>query len=103
TVGPGSGSLTGTGFHHLVATVDRSGGQLTTYLDGKAVDGASLAGMGSFATANDPVIDFTPNHRFKGRVDEVRVASLVLSSAWIATEYANQSRPDLFLSAGPPL
>ena len=35
-----------------------------------------------------------------GRIDEVRVANVALSSSWLITEYNNQSDPSLFYSVG---
>lgn len=35
-----------------------------------------------------------------GLIDEVRVASSVLSATWISTEHSNQSAPDSFYTAG---
>jgi hypothetical protein len=38
-----------------------------------------------------------------GAVDEVRITTVPLTSAWIAAEFANQSNPSSFYSVGPEL
>jgi len=38
--------------------------------------------------------------QFLGLIDEVRVSSIALSSAWISTEYANQNNPSTFYTIG---
>ena len=44
-----------------------------------------------------------PNSRshWTGLLDEIRIADTPISSAWIATEYANQNTPSSFYSIGP--
>ncbi len=39
---------------------------------------------------------------FKGSLDEVRVSKVARSSAWIGTQFNNQSNPSGFYSIGPP-
>lgn len=41
------------------------------------------------------------NMGLHGIVDEVRIATVARSAAWIATEYANQSSPSTFYAVGP--
>lgn len=43
------------------------------------------------------------DHYIDARFDEFRLASSAKSSAWIATEYANQNSPATFYSVGPQL
>jgi hypothetical protein len=41
------------------------------------------------------------NNGLNGRIDEVRIASAVASSSWIATEWANQRTGSTFYTVGP--
>ncbi|MBE3141561.1 MAG: hypothetical protein IMZ53_13380, partial [Thermoplasmata archaeon] len=43
----------------------------------------------------------TSRSHWSGLLDEIRIANIPLSAAWIATEYANQNNPSGFLSFGP--
>jgi len=40
-------------------------------------------------------------YEWNGLLDEIRIANTPLSAGWIATEYANQNNPSIFLSIGP--
>jgi hypothetical protein len=76
-------------------------------------DGALVAGpfthMGASAIAtqgagghlaNAPVA-WGPNMGAHATLDEVRLATVARSAAWIATEFANQGSPSTFTTAGP--
>ncbi|HMA05940.1 MAG TPA: DUF2341 domain-containing protein, partial [Methanomicrobiales archaeon] len=98
--------LTKDTWHHIYAVMDRAAGTDTAYfyLDGNSVGSQSstnVAGnsatgymgfyIGSYSSTGAP---------WMGNLDEVRISSTVRSSQWIATEYKNQNRPDLFVSKG---
>ena len=40
------------------------------------------------------------NRFFNGRIDEARIASVARSTAWMQTEYNNQSNPNGFFDVG---
>lgn len=56
---------------------------------------------GSFGYA--PAPNYGPNNAFEGTIDELRIATVVRSASWIATEYANQRADAQFFTVGPEL
>jgi hypothetical protein len=89
-------------WYYVSAVYSDSGDSLATYINGKYDRGMktdiSLAG------SSDPLqIGREPNRKiyyFGGLIDEVHVANVVRSAAWIQTEFANQSNPKGFLKIG---
>jgi hypothetical protein len=79
------------------------------YLNGVEVS-YSTQQMGSGTDSNDTGsvgLGTNGNNNFFGSIngllDEVRIANVVRSASWIATEYNNQSSPSTFLSIGAPV
>ena len=83
----------------------------TFYFDGQPVslnwqDGQNPNGMWfddqSTDTNSIGALDRpTSRSHWNGLLDEIRIANIPLSAAWIATEYANQNNPSGFLNIGP--
>ncbi|MBE3121209.1 MAG: DUF2341 domain-containing protein [Thermoplasmata archaeon] len=83
----------------------------TFYFDGQPVslnwqDGQNPNGMWfddqSTDTNSIGALDRpTSRSHWSGLLDEIRIANIPLSAAWIATEYANQNNPAGFLNIGP--
>ena len=102
----GSSSKTGSAtvndgqWHYAVAIWDGANTQL--YCDGVA-DGTPTAQTTPASTVYDLWLGRTygrSDFYFNGTLDDLRVASGVLSANWIATEYANQNAPATFSSCG---
>lgn len=86
------------------------GAKITGYVNGVSV-GSTIATGTMKNSANSNTCTFLGNDplyctvtvnefNFNGNLDEVRVSDSARSAAWIATEYANQSNPAAFLTAG---
>jgi hypothetical protein len=80
-----------------------NGSNLAFYING-VQKGTPVAGStvgSSFPTR----IGSNPNFasQFTGKIDEVRVGVLTLSSSWIAMEFLNQSAPGTYITAGTPV
>jgi hypothetical protein len=87
-------------WHHVVGVADASAGLLRLYLDGTerataAYDGASQTGTSVLQIGNNP--DST-GQNWDGGIDEVRVANVARSAAWIRAQYLSTS--DRFVSFG---
>jgi hypothetical protein len=52
---------------------------------------------------NAPAPDYGNDNAYSGTIDELRIATVVRSPAWIAAEYANQASPSTFYAVGPEL
>jgi hypothetical protein len=88
---------------HVVASFDEQNNELITYVNGKK--DKTIITEKVFSHANAPLqIGREPLNKqyyFEGWIDEVRVASTVLSPEWIAAEYANQAFPKNFMTISP--
>jgi hypothetical protein len=96
----GSGTLD-TNWHYLVGSYN--GSTQALYLDGAPIAQSSVSiqlGTGSYplnwGSSNDSA------SFFNGLLDEARLSNIARSSAWIATEYNNQSSPSTFFTLGGP-
>jgi hypothetical protein len=103
-------SITQAAWHHVVLVYNTSstGYDPTFYVDGSSVtvtetsaptgtidsDGAATLYVGGRATAD---------RGCHGRLDEIRMSVGTRLPGWIATEYANQSSPDSFMTVSAPL
>jgi hypothetical protein len=86
-------------WHHL--TCVNNGTSLILYLDGVLSSSNAVGGI----MDNDPTpvrIGSTSGGGsiLLGQIDEVRISNTARSADWIATEYANQSKPDEFYTLG---
>jgi len=82
-------------------TITWNGTTLTVYKNGAY----SNSGSSSVVSRGTEVIlgaDTVNGRYFDGYVDEARVANVVKSADWIATEYANQNDPVTFSAASEP-
>src|SRR5512136_767174 len=97
-------------WYHVVSVLNRTGGSHRIYVDGVEEDYATFT-AGTAANEFNQVpwrlgIASTNNRGgnwewpANGKIDEVRLSGIARSAQWIATEYANQNRPDLFISRG---
>ncbi|MFC2136203.1 DUF2341 domain-containing protein [Bacteroidota bacterium] len=94
-----SGStVTGTDWHHVAIT--RSGTTAIFYIDGAYTSGP-FSMVGTFNSSTDPLwigADGNGSAPLAGTLDELRISSTTRDSAWIGTEFRNQSSPGTFLS-----
>jgi hypothetical protein len=95
-------------WHFLVGYRDNVVSNVCLYVDGvlqattPSSGGQSYAGwyrIGGY-TMYLPNWPSSASGYFAGSVDEVRVSHVIRSSAWVATEYINQSSPAAFYSVG---
>ncbi len=93
-------------WHHIVGV--RDGDNLRLYID-SAHEGTRSGGVNiDFSNPSLQVQKLTlgsdagNNFAYTGKLDEVRVANVMRSSAWISAEYANQSGDEDFLIISTP-
>ncbi len=88
----------------LTAVVDRSTNVFRIYADGSYKGETGIAGFGSVSNSGSATIgndqNNSLNNRFKGIIDEVRVAKFAYNASWIETEYNNQRAPAAFYTVG---
>lgn len=88
-------------WYYCVGVADITGGIKRMFINGVEVANNTFSGWGTDA-GNASIGGETAGgetaNRFKGMLDEVRVARTALSADWIATEYNNQSSPSTFYS-----
>jgi hypothetical protein len=88
-------------WNQLTAVMDRAGGLLRAFTNGAPAGTVSIATLGSVDTAWGFAIGSTTSaYRFKGIVDEVRVAKIALTPDWIAAEYRNAMMRAAFVTVG---
>jgi hypothetical protein len=98
----GPWNLADNSWHYVVGVANVSNLKLYLYVDGTqinntAYDGSSVNGQEDFNIGKSPDDGF---QLWNGQLDEVRVSGNSRTSAWIATEYANQASPSTFSSVG---
>ncbi len=95
-----AGGSVGTGsWHHVAGVWD--GAALRVYLDGVEVDQRPATGQLLATTGGVTIGGLTDGaNPIDGVVDEVRLASVARSAAWIAAEHANGASPGGFATAG---
>jgi hypothetical protein len=99
------GKLNDSAPHYVVFGMNASG--MFMYLDGSLLElrtdadgkAAIVYGLGSTVEIGRHG-DGGTGYNYTGKIDEVRISKMERSESWIKTEYANQNRPDLFISAG---
>ncbi len=100
TVARGPGSVTTGSWHHVAAVWD--GATLELFADGVSLGSAAAVGALD-ADASMPVtignID-SVDRPLDGLIDEVRVARVARSAAWLAAAESNQRNPATFVVAG---
>ena len=94
-------------WHLAYVTWDASSHQLSIYVDGSEEASTTNASVDNGAgTANSLHIgiraDLNTDRSHIGDLDEVRIAGVVRSPEWIATEYNNQNNPGSFYTMGTP-
>jgi hypothetical protein len=88
------------GWRHLVWTHD--GAQSTLYLDGAHAYGpASPGGTNNTVGTSGEIGAHANGDWLNGQLDELRVSTVVRSTAWIRAEYQNQRPGSTFLTVGP--
>ena len=91
-------AITANAWHHIAATYN--GSQLRIYYDGAPLGTPASVILG--AVTSTLLIGYSGiGERFIGRIDEVRIQPMARSADAIATDYANQSAPELFVIPGP--
>jgi hypothetical protein len=89
-------------WYHVAGTYSDKADTMITYINGRADRG--MHSEISLAGSSDPLqIGRDPKRKqyyFGGLVDEVHVSNVMLPAAWMATEFANQSKPVEFAKAG---
>ncbi|MGE5832656.1 MAG: DUF2341 domain-containing protein, partial [Methanomicrobiales archaeon] len=85
-------------WYQVAITFDVSGNSARMYVNGQPY----MTAGASHGISNGPqnLIIGTTSNQLNTNLDEVRISNVARSPGWIATEYANQNRPDLFFSVG---
>jgi hypothetical protein len=95
-----SATLPTTGWHYLVGVA--SNGYQALYVDGALEANTVLALTPEIVNPPTYVGGFgLYGGQFTGTLDEVRMASVLRSPSWIATEYANQTNAPTYIILGP--
>jgi hypothetical protein len=90
-----------TTWHKIDVTIDNNSKALAIYVDGVLNVSGTSASSASATNNNIYMGQYGGGGYFyHGLLDEVRISNTLLSAAWIATEYNNQSSPSTFLSEG---
>jgi len=100
-----TGAIVATGTWKFV-TVSFSSGTASFYLNGSFTD--AQTGGNANTNTGDPYYlgastnsgTSTPARGFNGRMDEISIAKVALSSSWILTQYNNQNSPSTFYTVG---
>jgi hypothetical protein len=93
-------SVEAAGWRHVVWTWNGSHSRF--YVEGALVSGPTAHTGANTTGTSGQIGNATFGPRFlRGRLDEVRVATVTRSLAWITTEYNNQRPGSSFLSVGP--
>ncbi len=101
--------ITNVGFTLLHWVYDSSVKKSVLYRDGNTIDSAGVPGpintVGSGGHIGNAPVQWGPGgnttNPLNGMIDEVRIANVVRTTAWIRTEFANQSSPSTFYAVGP--
>ncbi|MHA1925230.1 MAG: LamG-like jellyroll fold domain-containing protein, partial [Candidatus Thorarchaeota archaeon] len=89
-------------WHHVAITLDYSTRSVKTYIDGSEdppvvpnvlTFWTQIADLDDWLWGGDPE---QPLRYFDGMFDEIRIATVERSSAWLYTEYQNQNDPTIF-------
>ena len=83
-------------WYHIVATYD--GTNLRVYRNGALLGTQAKSYTAQTSTFHIGYSKSISTEYFNGKIDEVRVSSVVRSQAWITTEYNNQYSPNTFYS-----
>ena len=99
-------SIEGGGWKLVAWTLEGASKKAEVYVDGVQVALANFASppntMGTTGLIGvAPAPAFGTSTGMIGALDEVRIASVVRTPEWLATEYANQSSPATFYTVGP--
>lgn len=74
---------------------------MKTYVDGVLGGTKTISNTGTNTTTASIYVGADPfGQNWYGLLDEIRLSKVVRSDGWIATEYANQSSPSTFITAG---
>jgi len=91
------------GWHHLLGTLSRADAALYLWVDNISEGSSDQPVIGTVNTAENLVLGarFNGGSLFwNGSLDEVRVATVARTAAWVTTEYNNQSSPGTFYKVG---
>jgi hypothetical protein len=83
-------------WYHIVATYD--GTNLRIYCNSTLLGTKAKSYTVQNSTFQIGYSKFISDEYFYGKIDEVRVSSVVRSQTWITTEYNNQKSPNTFYS-----
>jgi hypothetical protein len=103
-LGPNPYGAGGT-WHLAAVTFAASTREVKIYVDGLAM-GFTVVNVPTLWTTNAQPVDWLWGGHpsvagwFAGMMDEIRVANVVRSAGWLATEFANQSSPSTFAAIG---
>jgi hypothetical protein len=106
----GANTITLNAWHHIAVTYnqDSSANDAVMYVDG-ALSGIVLLDAPAGAMVSDAAQSLRAGNRpaldraFDGKLDELRLSTVVRSAGWIATSYKNQSQPAVFVTVGSEL
>lgn len=89
---------------HVVLQYNASTTTHLIYLNGSLVASTSNSDTPTSNESGVYIGVWSPSNGYyhKGTIDEFRISTVARSSDWISTEYANQSSPSTFFSAGSP-
>ncbi len=91
-------AITANAWHHIAATYN--GSRLRIYYDGALLGNPAPVTLGD--STSTLVVGYSAlGERFPGTIDELRIQPMARSADEIATDYANQSAPELFVVPGP--
>ncbi len=102
---PSSTNAAGTGWRYVAYTYGDGGQNQKLYVDGVQIASSAFTNSISYAGLGpNTLIGMHGNGQagfsFDGTMDEVRVSQTARSSAWLSTEYNNQSSPGTFQRVG---
>lgn len=90
-------TLSNSTWYHVAAVADISGNVKRIYVNGVQRASGTYTNAWGTDTGNASIGGETASgetaHRFRGRLDEIRVASRALPADWIATEFNSQNQP----------
>ncbi|MHA2211243.1 MAG: LamG-like jellyroll fold domain-containing protein, partial [Candidatus Thorarchaeota archaeon] len=98
----GTNPFTNLQWHHLAVTLNYATKSVKIYVDGSAIPivvpnvpifWTQIANPGDWLWGGDPD---QPLRHFDGMFDEIRIANVERSAAWLFTEFVNQDNPTAF-------
>jgi hypothetical protein len=87
-------------WYHVVGAYSDSDKSVKIYVNGVKASTDGVASGIVLNTIGNTYLGTSGAATFNGQIDEVRISNTARSASWIATEYANQSKPDEFYTLG---